>query len=189
LGLTEKQAERFAWDHYLSKVDQIAQQPRALMSIGDFWDKYFKPAAQIRLKKTTRNQYFSLYRQWIQPIIARKRLATLEVTDVEQVIALAIQGDPPGTPGRRKGVSPATARHIRKVISAIYTRAKKLRIASGDNPAGLADAPAPERVREKIALSAKQMQSVLDRSFLVDSAFMVRGGCCELALTSDSYGV
>lgn len=149
--LTEKQAERFAWDHYLSKVDQIAQQPRALMSIADFWEKHFKPGAAIRLKKTTREQYYSLYGCWIAPVVGRKRLATLEPGDVEHVIARAIEG----------GMSPATAKHIRKVISAIYTRAKKLRIASGDNPASLADVPEPEPVREKIALSAKTMQSVL----------------------------
>lgn len=150
--ITGKQAERFAWDHYLSKVDQIAQQPRALMTVGEFWDKHYKPAALMKLKKTTREQYFSLYSRWIAPLISRKRLATLEPGDVEIVIARSIEG----------GMSPATARHIRKVISAIYTKAKKLRIASGDNPATLADFPEPRPVREKIALSVSQMSSVLE---------------------------
>ena len=149
--LTEKQAERFAWDHYLSKVDQLVMQPRALMTVADFWAKHYKPAALLRLKKTTREQYFSLYARWIEPVIGRKRLAMLDAGDVEQVIALAVQ----------EKMSPATARHIRKVISAIYTKAKKLKIASGDNPASLADLPDPEPVREKIALSASQMSAAL----------------------------
>lgn len=149
--LTEKQAERFAWDHYLSKVDQIAMQPRALLSMSDFWEKHFKPGAMLRLKKTTRDQYFSLWRRWIEPTLGRKRLATLEPGDVEQVVARAIED----------GMSPATARHIRKVVSAIYTKAKKLRIASGDNPAAMADSPLPEPVREKIALPAPKMREVL----------------------------
>jgi integrase len=149
--LTEKQAERFAWDHYLSKVDQIAMQPRALMTVAEFWEKHYKPSALLRLKKTTREQYFSLYGKWIAPMIGRKRLAVLEPGDVESVIAHSIEG----------GMSPATARHIRKVISAVYTKAKKLRIASGDNPASLADLPQPEPVRQKIALSADQMRTVL----------------------------
>jgi len=149
--LTEKQAERFAWDHFLSKVDQSVQQPRTMMSVGEFWDKHFKPTAQMRLKKTTREQYFSLYQQWIEPVIARKRLAILDAGDVEMVIARAIED----------GKSTATLRHIRKVISAIYTRAKKLHVASGDNPASLADTPPPVPVRPKIALSVSQMRSVL----------------------------
>src|SRR5215472_13894799 len=99
-----------------------------MMSVGEFWDKHFKPTAQMRLKKTTREQYFSLYQQWIEPVIARKRLAILDAGDVEMVIARAIED----------GKSTATLRHIRKVISAIYTRAKKLHVASGDNPASLA---------------------------------------------------
>jgi hypothetical protein len=114
--LTEKQAERFAWDHYLAKVDQIALHPRSLMTIAEFWEKHYKPAALLKLKKTSRDQYFSLYAQWIEPVIGRKRQATLETGDVEQAIARAIGA----------GKSPSTARHIRKVISAIHTKAKKV---------------------------------------------------------------
>lgn len=149
--LTEKQAERFAWDHYLSKVDQLARQPRAMMSIADFWEKHYKPAALLKLKKKTREQYFSIYRLWIEPVIGKKRLATVEPGDVESVTARAVES----------GRSSETVRHIRKVISAIYTKAKKLRIASGDNPASLADVPDPEPVRDKIALTALQMATVL----------------------------
>ena len=149
--LTEKQAERFAWDHYLAKVDQIAQHPRSLMTIAEFWEKHYKPAALLKLKKTSRDQYFSLYAQWIEPVIGRKRLATLETGDVEQAIACAIEA----------GKSPSTARHIRKVISAIHTKAKKLRIVSGDNPASLADVPEAKPVRQKFALSAEQVRTVL----------------------------
>ena len=129
--LTEKQAERVAWDHYLSKVDLVAQQPRALMTVADFWTKHYQPAANLCLKKAAREQYFSLYKRWIEPVIGRKRLATLETSDVEMAIARAVE----------EGMSQSTARHIRKVISAVFTKAKKLHIASGDNPAALADLP------------------------------------------------
>lgn len=149
--LTERQAERFAWDHYLSKVDQVAVQPRGLVTVDEFWNRQYKPAALIKLKKTTRDQYFSLYGCWIQPLLGRKRLATLESGDVQMVIARAID----------EGESSWTVRHIRKVISAIYTKAKKLGIASGDNPASLADVPELVTVRQKVALSAEQMSQLL----------------------------
>jgi integrase len=149
--LSAKQAERFAWDHYLSKIDETVQRPRSMMSVGEFWTGHFRPTAALRLKKSTRDQYFSLYQCWIGPVLGEKRLAILDVEDVETVISRAIE----------KGMAPATARHIRKVISAIWTRAKKLRVASGDNPAGLADMPAPCPVRPKVALSAEQMRAVL----------------------------
>lgn len=92
--LTEKQAERFAWDHYLNKVDQVAQQPRALMTVAEFWEKHYKPAALNKLKKTTLDQYFSLYRRWIEPVLGLKRLATLEPGDVERAITRALDGEP-----------------------------------------------------------------------------------------------
>ena len=160
--LTEKQAERFAWDHYLNKVDQIAQQPRALMTIAEFWEKHYKPAALLKLKKTTREQYFSLYRRWIEPVLGRTRLATLEPGDVERAIARALEVQlDPETGKKKPGMSSATARHIRKAVSAIYSKAKKLRFASGDNPAAMADVSEAEPVRAKIVLSADQMKQVL----------------------------
>jgi integrase len=160
--LTEKQAERFAWDHYLNKVDQVAQQPRAMMTVAEFWEKHYKPAALNKLKKTTRVQYFSLYRRWIEPALGRKRLATLEPGDVERAIALALDGEVDLATGKkRRGLSSETAGAIRKVASAIWSKAKKLRIVSGDNPASLADVPPPTPVRQKIALSVDQMRTVL----------------------------
>ena len=150
--LTEKQAERFAWDHYLSKVDETVERPRSMMSVGEFWLKHFADNAELRLKKGTLDQYFSLYKCWIEPVIGSKRLATLDIEDVEAVIAHA----------KKEGMSPATQRHIRKVISAIWTRAKRVKAASGDNPAGLAVAPTPIAVRAKVTLSAQQMRAVLE---------------------------
>src|SRR5215831_11878673 len=149
--LTGKQAERFAWDHYLSKVDQAVLQPRSMMSVAEYWERYYKPAALRSLTKSAREQYFSLYTTWIEPVIGRKRLAVLEAADVEHTMAQALEA----------GRSGETAWHIRKVISAIYSRAKRDNVASGDNPAQLADAPRRSRVRRKIALSFDQMQSVL----------------------------
>lgn len=151
--LTAKQAERFAWDHYLSKIDETVQRPRSMMSVGQFWKVHFRPNAPLRLKKSTREQYFSLYHRWIGPVLEEKRLAILDVADVETVIARAVE----------KGMAPATARHIRKVISAIWTRAKKLQVVSGDSPAGLADMPDPVPVRSKVTLTAAQMRAVLEQ--------------------------
>lgn len=149
--LSERQAERFAWDHYLAKVDQVAVQPRALMTVDEFWKREYQPAALVKLKKTTRDQYFSLYGRWIQPLLGRKRLATLEAGDIQMVIARAVA----------EGVSSWTVRHIRKVISAIYTKAKRRQMASGDNPASLADVPELVAVRPKVALSAERMGQLL----------------------------
>lgn len=149
---TEKQAERVAWDHYLSKVDQVAQAPRTLMKVSEFWEQKYKPSALMKLKKGTREQYFSLYANWIGPVIGNKRLATLESSDIESCVTRCLEA----------GMSSATAKAIRKVSSAIFTKAKKMKIASGDNPASLAEIPEAKPVREKVALTVPQMRNVLD---------------------------
>lgn len=149
--LTEKQAERFAWDHYLSKVDQSVQHPKSLMTFGEFWETRYKQHAQLKLKKTTREQYFSLYLRWIRPLLEKKRLASIGVDEVEQAIASAIEG----------GKSTATARHVRKVVSAVFTRAKKLQFFFGDNPAQISEPPAIVAVRPPKSLSFDQVRSVI----------------------------
>lgn len=149
--LTEKQAERFAWDHYLSKVDEIARQPKSLITIDQFWEAKYKQHCELKLKKTTREQYFSLYRKWIRPQLGDVRLAVLAVDHVESAMANAL----------RSGKSTASAWHIRKVLSAIFSRAKKLDFVRGDNPAQMADAPEAKIVRPKIALTPDQCRAVL----------------------------
>lgn len=148
---TEKQAERVAWDHYLSKVDQVAQQPRALTKVCDFWKANYKAHADLNLKKGTREQYTSLYNLWIEPVIGNKRLATLEPSHVRMCLARA----------KEANMSPSTLKHIRKVISAIYTVAKSDRVASGDNPATIKKGGPTPLVRPHVALSAEQVATLL----------------------------
>ena len=146
--LTKKQADRVAWDHYLSKVDRVVQEPRSMLTVDEYWMQYFKPAAELFLKKSAREQYFSLYKCWVKDVIGSKRLSNLIPSDIEQAMARSKAGKK----------SSETAKHIRKLIRSIWNRAKKTdKFVSGDNPATSAGVPDDVPVRRKIALSAEQV--------------------------------
>ncbi len=150
-GFTKKQAERIAWDHYLSKVDLTVQHPKAMVTLGEFWDSKYKPHCMLKLKKTTRDQYFSLYERWIKPPLQHKRLSNVSMEDVDAVMAAVIEA-------KR---STSTARACRKVLAALFTRAKRMKYAVGDNPALVSEPIEIEPVRKKVSLSFDQMKQVL----------------------------
>ncbi|HXE05776.1 MAG TPA: hypothetical protein VN579_07310, partial [Bryobacteraceae bacterium] len=141
--LTEKQAQRFAWDHYLAPLDQAVLRPLSMVTLGEYWKLKYKPWLEASRKKTTRGQYISLFENYVMPALGETRLCELNSDMVEEVMASA----------KSAGKSPSTAKHIRKVISGMFTRAKKAKLVAGDNPAGLAEAPKPARTRQRVLLT------------------------------------
>jgi integrase len=149
--LSERQAKQLAWDLYLEPLNRGIIQPQSQLTLAAFWEQHYKPGMELRLKRTAREQYTSLYKRWIAPHLGERKLSQIQVGDVEFVMTMALHA----------GMSTCTAKHIRKVISALFERARKLRFVSGDNPAVLADAPAIVPKREKQALTASQVSQVL----------------------------
>jgi hypothetical protein len=49
-ALTEKEAQRLAWDNFLSKLDQNNTVPKSMMTVGQFVEKAFVPEHVMMLK-------------------------------------------------------------------------------------------------------------------------------------------
>jgi len=49
--LTRKQAERFAWDHFLAKIDNTALHPKSTMTLDEFWNAKFETQVLPKLKR------------------------------------------------------------------------------------------------------------------------------------------
>lgn len=149
--LTMKQAERFAWDHYLQPLDTATVKPLSTMMVEEFWVKMYEPHLRKSRKYATQIQYVSIWKLWLLPSIGKKRLWQLEPADIDQAISSALAA----------GKSTATAKHIRKIASAIFTYAKRMRCASGDNPAQAVEPVAVEPVRSISSLTWEQCQRLL----------------------------
>ncbi len=167
--LTEKQAQRFAWDHYLSKVDHVAMKPMSSVTVDEFWRRKFEAHMDLHLKVATRKQYRSLYATWIKPVIGDVRMYELSPDHVETVIAKVAASKAASTVG-----------HVHKVVSAIVTYAKGLQYFSGDNPATVIKVPEGLPVRPARALTWEQCQSVLNATDGALHAMILLSVSCSL---------
>ena len=151
--LTRKQAERFAWDHYLSKVDTVASHPKATITVAQFWQGKYLPHLHLTKRPSTQGQYTYLWRKYLAPSIGSRPMMAVELEQAEALLADMTAA----------GLSGATVAHARKVGSAIFTRARKLRYFTADNPFQLVELAPAEPVKELFALTPKQALFVLDR--------------------------
>lgn len=150
--LTKKQAERFAWDHYLQDLDKSVTMPASVLRVEQFWEREYLPHLKKNRKYATVSQYQSIWTVWLEPVIGAIRLFELSPRDINAAIDKA----------REAKKSSATAKHIRKVAGAVIEYAKSLRMFSGDNPAHLVEAPVQVPVRKSRSLSIEQVREWLE---------------------------
>jgi integrase len=149
--LTEKQAQRFAWDHYLSKVDNATVKPFSSLTLTQFWDKRYLSHLERKKKYATQVQYKSLWKVWIKPIIGNVRLFELTPDQVEATVNAALAAKK----------STGTAEHIKKVISAMVEHARTAQMFTGENPAQLVEANPHVPVRRQRAMTLEQCRQWL----------------------------
>jgi hypothetical protein len=56
-SLTEKQAQRIAWDNFLSRLDQNMRTPQSVATVGEFVERRFRPEHIVMLKPGGRVHY------------------------------------------------------------------------------------------------------------------------------------
>ena len=149
--LTEKQAQRIAWENFLSRLDQNMRTPQSIMSVREFTERKFVPEHAAMLKRSGRVHYetnlphvlggiperrrsFKGHKKGQPPPeiprhfgIGMMRLRDVTHEDVQRLVSEAI----------RRGYSVQTAKHIRTCVSAIFTHAERKGWFSGRNPAHL----------------------------------------------------
>jgi integrase len=149
--LTEKQAERFAYDHYLKPLDELIQRPLSTMTVGEYWEKKYGPGLKLYTKKSTQNQYISLYSTYIKPFLGAEKFHDITPDSVEALVADVLGA----------GKSKATAKHVRKVLGAIFDAAKRSKVAFGENPVYESRKIKVEPKRPKTSLNPDQFRALL----------------------------
>jgi len=179
-ALTQRKAQREAYDRVLSKVNQAELVPQSLMKLKDFVEKRFTPEHVLSLKPGGQVHY----RVNLPHVI--KDLGELSLREVKphhvQQLCLALLNktytvgkdrqrrikDP--ETGQYKVViekrarempySVQTALHLKNVASAIFEHAKAVGMYSGENPAEHVRLPEIRR-KDKHALTLDQMNLLL----------------------------
>ena len=147
--LTEKEARRIGWENFLSKLDAGVSTPNSVMTIGNFVEQKFLPDHVSLLKKSGQTHYESMLKH-VPTALRNQRLRDTTTADIQKLISRLLA----------KNYSVQTAKHVRTLISAIFTHAKRTGCYSGDNPAKLVRLPEMVR-KEAHALSFNQAVAVL----------------------------
>lgn len=120
--ITEAEAKLLAWNLYL-KHEQSA--PTAACSLREFYQQRFLPEKVATLKAGSRKDYETRWRNWVEPVMGSKQLHKIERTNIQHLISQVIEA----------GRSPQTAKHVLKLIQAIFSYADEVGWYSGRNPA------------------------------------------------------
>jgi integrase len=171
--LTEKQAQRIAWDNFLSRLDQNTRTPMSVATLREFVERKFIPEHVALLKTGGRihygmrnektGEYSGLFRH-ILPAVGDLRLRDVTPSDLQQLVSgLMVQ--------KRKKVgkkltetrvpaSVQTRLHVKNALSAIFEHAIAIEWLNSRNPTK--SVKLPEMVRKPLhALNFEQGAALL----------------------------
>jgi integrase len=173
-GLTEKQAKDFARNDLLS-FEQIDPAKQSQMTLANFVESRFVPEHVALKRYAGRAHYKAILKHVLNPeevdrafhidqsnskaklkscpdwpYLGSVRLGDARPCHVQGLISAALA----------RGYSTQTAKHIRSVVSAIFSHAIEKHCFEGDNPASLVRLPAMIRKQAHI-LTPQQTQEVL----------------------------
>ena len=149
--LSKREARRIADEEILNRVNAQAQQPGSLVTLQEFVAAHFKPEHVWALKHAGKLHYEYILGRHIIPAIGEMRLRDVTLDDVQRLVRLKVEA----------GLSIQTAQHIKNVISAVFSHARKRRAFHGDNPADGVKMPEMER-KQRHALMFEQAKVLLE---------------------------
>ncbi len=170
--LTKTQAERIAWDTYLSKLDHNQQTPLCMMTLEQFVEQKFLPGHVAMLKGSGKSHY-SHSMKHILPALGSFRLCDIRKDDVQQLVSRILNGTysvtrkVKGPDGKVKSTieirpySVQTAKHIKTTVSAIFTHAESEDCFVGTNPAKHVRLPEMKRA-PRHALTFDQVKRLVE---------------------------
>ena len=171
--LTEKQAQRFAWDNFLSRLDQNTRTPMSVATLREFVERKFIPEHVALLKKGgqihygARNEktgeYSGLFRH-ILPSIGDLRLRDVSPSDLQQLVS-GLMVEKRKKVGKQIVVSrmPASVQtrlHVKNALSAIFEHAIAIEWLNSRNPAKSVRLPEMQR-KQLHALNFEQATALL----------------------------
>lgn len=135
-AISRREAERVAWETYLSPLDAASTRPSSGKPFLEFVNKRFRPDVIETLKPAGKTFYECILRKHVLPALGSVKLRDITVERVQGL--LTVKG--------RTGLSTQTVVHIRNCISAVLRHAKAMQWYFGELPTSAVRLP--EMVRE-----------------------------------------
>lgn len=164
-ALTKKQAQRLAWDQFLSKLDKVSIHPQSMATVREFINNRFLPDYVSQLEPGGQAHYDTVLKHILR--VGGAGIADLRLRDVNLERVQRFFNDlrqrtyTRGKSETQHHYSHQTLVHIRNVLSAIFGYAEDLNYFSDRLPTkGLRLGEGRRRARR--ALSEQQVRALLD---------------------------
>lgn len=176
-AFTEKEARRLGWENFLSRLDQNNRTPKSIMTVREFVERKFNPE-HVAYKKHAGKEHYKSQLPFVldgvptqkgsrggktrfkpgeepppvhrQHGIGEMRLRDVRREDVQRLVGTMLM----------RGYRVQSAKHVKTVVSAIYTHAEQEGWHSGPNPAKFVKLPEMVRATPH-ALSFDQLALLL----------------------------
>ena len=149
--MTEKQAQAYAQQHILPRINQNRHKPQSALSVEEFIRRRFIPDfVQRKDRLSTQKHYLTRLENHVIPMIGALPIRDVEAGDIADLVYGVIDS----------GKSTQTATHVRNICSALFNYAIIVGHFCGENPARLVKAPTIRR-RESFAYTWEQCGQLL----------------------------
>jgi integrase len=171
--LTERQAQRLAWDNFLSRLDQNTRTPMSVATLREFVERKFIPEHVALLKRGGQihygvrsektGEYGGLFKH-ILPALGELRLRDITPSDIQRFVS-GLMVEKRRKVGKqiqltRVPASTQTRLHAKNALSAIFEHAAAVEWLIGRNPAKSVKLPEMQR-RPLHALTYDQAKALL----------------------------
>lgn len=175
--LTRKQAQRVVWENLPLEQRQVDVSPHSSMTVADFVEKLFVPEHVAIKGLAGRTHYRAILKHVLTPEEVQRvfkldtdksRTRLKAIPDWPYLSQLGLSDTRPEhveglmRAAQARGYSMQTVTHIRNVVSAIFSHARKANCFDGANPASQVAVPGMTR-KEAHVLSLPQLKAVLER--------------------------
>jgi len=130
----------------LRPLNSGAFQPQMMITLAEFWERYFLLEMLPTLKYSTQKMYASLAGKHLLPYFGKHKLHEIRRLQVQQFIVQKHQ----------QGLSTETVGHLRDLLSKVFETAKSWGWLS-ENPARGVKLPPMERVRKSRVLASEEI--------------------------------
>jgi integrase len=134
-AIGKREAQRVAWEEYLSKLDQFSMRPSSMRTLREFYEQRFQPDVVATLKPAGKIFYRAIVGKHILPAMGETKLRDISPAQIQGLVNSKIQA----------GLSVQTATHVRNCISAILRHAKAMQWFAGELPTAAVRLPPMKR--------------------------------------------
>ncbi len=145
-GVAKREAQRIAWDEYLSKLDQAAMRPGSMRTLQEFVAERFEADVLPALKPTGRAFYRYILGRHVLPELGGLAMREIDTASVQALLNRKL----------KQKLSTQTVTHIRNCLSAVLRHAKTMGWFAGDLPTASVRLPEMRR-KERRALRWEQV--------------------------------